>query len=200
MNIEEKLKNLDQMEVQTEKKKETRGRHKLTCECEKCQAKRAAKKAAEEQPEPEPTQATEPKPYATPEATTSIESEFDSAINLFNSKIPDEPEEAEDTEQEEEPDRPSNAAQISGYMMLTIIDLFIPFLIVKLVSMFSPKYKGVDISKIRLDNEEKKDLEEIADAVASEYVNMSPATLLVVCLASIYYAKINAEVQLNNIK
>jgi hypothetical protein len=190
----ENLDKLDQMEIETndistpevkieipknefpDPKLFKSGKHKKTCLCEICDK-------GEVKPPKE-------------KKTESAKSSFDDAISEMNQNKPDQIplEQGElnlgDTQNAE----PINAAQISGVMMLTIIDFAAPFVIVKMMSLFSPKYKDINLQKIKLDHQEKKELEEIADLVAKEYVNMSPIMLLTLGLGAIYFSKIQIQV------
>lgn len=84
--------------------------------------------------------------------------------------------------------------KISGMILLTVIDAFLPLMFVKIAGMFSKKFKGIDAQKVKLTDEEKTDLSEIADEVAAT-IDANPVLLLSISLGGIYLSKIAGEMK-----
>ncbi len=80
---------------------------------------------------------------------------------------------------------------VSGYLLLIVIDAVFPSVIKKVISIFNPKYKNLDIKKIRLSKEEKEELEKLADEVAKIiFMGMSPLATFALSLTVMYSSKI----------
>jgi hypothetical protein len=167
-----------------------RGRHKKGCPCSLCAAKNETKKKFAEH------ETKNERLSYVPDTNINAEDALNASIEKFNNLVPEEPEDFED----EPIETNSQTSKISGIMLLTMVDFVAPFIVVKLMGFLSPKYKGVDTSNLHLTMEEKKDLEEVAEMVANEYVEMRPLPLLLISLTATYYTKIQMEVQLKDTK
>jgi hypothetical protein len=147
--------------------------------------------APEPQPEPEPTPAPEPEPTQTAEPTTEKKKEtrgrkkknVSSAKDKFAEFKPvDEPAQAQATAE------PVYNNLISGYMLLMIIDVLMPylsFLICKLLLK-----KEIDWKKIKIGSSELKEFEPIADEVAKKIsMKITPEIALTIMLGGLYFTK-----------
>lgn len=197
----DELYNLDNFETgESLVKKETRGRHKKNCNCDKCVSRYGVRdengnsvNTPQEPKEKQTFNSSASNP--TFDVEMNVDDAFDNAISTFKNSGKQE-QNGNDQSQRDFEYQERTTTQISGLMLLTIIDMVAPFLMVKIFGFFDKKYAKVDTLDMKLDAAEKKDLEEVADIVAKEYVNMSPSVLLVVCLGSLYFTKmqINAAV------
>jgi hypothetical protein len=115
--------------------------------------------------------------------------EIDDIINQHNATAAPEAIEAPEATPTEEKRR----GKISGLILLTVIDAIAPILLLKVASMLNAKFKKVDVQKIRLTQDEKNDLSEIADEVAAT-IDANPLLLLSISLGGIYMAKITSEI------
>ena len=81
-----------------------------------------------------------------------------------------------------------NAAKyISGALLLIIIDIAFSNLIAWLMRFFSPKYKTVKASEIKLSKEQRKELEPLSDAVVKELtVTLTPTQAFIFTLGGFY--------------
>ena len=80
---------------------------------------------------------------------------------------------------------------ISGALLIIAIDSFFPALLLKILSFVSPKYKTIKAKQIRLDAEEKKQLNPIADlAVKHIFGAMHPVAALGMFLTIMYGGKL----------
>jgi hypothetical protein len=85
---------------------------------------------------------------------------------------------------------------ISGYLLLVCINTVMPNMIVYVFGMFSKKVKGIDPSKIKLDHQERKDLEPIADEVAKViFAEMNPIASFLLSLSFMYGGKLMNELE-----
>ena len=83
--------------------------------------------------------------------------------------------------------------QVSGYLMLTMIDMLLPGIVLKLAGWANVKPKGMTAKDLRLDNSEKKDLEPVAAEVAKMiFSEMEPLSALFVLLSLTYAGKFMA--------
>ena len=195
--INEGLENLNNVlettvEIKPVEKVEKRGRHKLSCQCEKCEARKNIKKMESEYKKETTIE------EKTVENDSDDFTDFEAAMNQFNDTINESDLDTETTTEKQISDQNKETlkpASVSGMMMLTVIDLAAPVLMLKIFGFFDDKYKDVDVRNVRMDKEEKKDLEELADIIAKEYISMHPLTLFAVSLGAVYYSKISAEIQ-----
>lgn len=125
----------------------------------------------------------------TPPAPKSEAQEIDDIINQHNEATAPEPIEAPEATPAEEKRR----GKISGLILLTVIDAIAPILLIKAASFINSKFKKINPQKIRLTQEEKNDLSEIADEVAAT-IDANPLLLLSISLGGIYMAKITSEI------
>jgi hypothetical protein len=145
----------------------------------------------EPQPEPEPTPAPEPEPTQTAEPTTEKKKEtrgrkkknVSSARDKFADFKPvEEPAQAQATAE------PVYNNLISGYMLLMIIDVLMPylsFLICKLLLK-----KEIDWKKIKIGSNDLKEFEPIADEVAKKIsMKITPEIALTIMLGGLYFTK-----------
>lgn len=114
--------------------------------------------------------------------------EIDDIINQHNQQQP--PEELSQPAAQIEEKR---KGKISGLILLTVIDAIAPILLLKVASMINSKFKKVNVQKIRLTQDEKESLSEIADEVAA-MIDTNPVLLLSLSLGGIYSAKITSEI------
>lgn len=86
--------------------------------------------------------------------------------------------------------------KISGMIMLGMIDFFAPGLFLYAYKNFiNKKASKVDSSKIRLTDLDKRELKEVADIVADQYLHgFSPLLVLGMGLATIYTSNIEREI------
>lgn len=85
---------------------------------------------------------------------------------------------------------------ISGYLLLVCINTVMPNMIVYVFGMFSKKVKGIDPAKIKLDHQERKDLEPIADEVAKViFAEMNPIASFLLSLSFMYGGKLMNELE-----
>jgi hypothetical protein len=124
-----------------------------------------------------------------PPAQKSEAQEIDDIINQHNEASAPEPIEAPEATPIEEKRR----GKISGLILLTVIDAIAPILLIKAASLINSKFKKINPQKIRLTQEEKNDLSEIADEVAAT-IDANPLLLLSISLGGIYMAKITSEI------
>ena len=92
-----------------------------------------------------------------------------------------------------------NKIQLSGKMLLLLIDFVFPLLSLKIVSMFDSRAQKIKVSEIKLTKEEKTELEPFADEVSkylTEYIN--PLYALPILLTITYSGKI--MIALENVK
>jgi hypothetical protein len=69
-------------------------------------------------------------------------------------------------------------------------------MIVYVFGMFSKKVKGIDPAKIKLDHQERKDLEPIADEVAKViFAEMNPIASFLLSLSFMYGGKLMNELE-----
>ena len=115
--------------------------------------------------------------------------EIDDIINQHNAAAAPEAIEAPEATPTEEKRR----GKISGLILLTVIDAIAPILLIKAASLINSKFKKINPQKIRLTQEEKNDLSEIADEVAAT-IDANPLILLSISLGGIYMAKITNEI------
>ena len=68
-----------------------------------------------------------------------------------------------------------------------LIDAVFPMLLLKAFSFFSPKYKAIQPSMLKLDKAQMKDLEPLAnEAVKVLWINLSPMNAFLLATALIY--------------
>lgn len=80
---------------------------------------------------------------------------------------------------------------ITGALMLIVMDAVIPTALIFLVGMFDKKYKGVSKKKLKLDSDEKKALEPLADEIVKYiFTNVNPITAFFLCTTVIYGSKL----------
>ena len=122
-------------------------------------------------------------------APKSEAQEIDDIINQHNEATAPEAIEAPEATPAEEKRR----GKISGLILLTVIDAIAPILLIKAASLINSKFKKINPQKIRLTQEEKNDLSEIADEVAAT-IDANPLLLLSISLGGIYMAKITSAI------
>lgn len=135
------------------------------------------------------TEADEPQaaPRAKKEAVN-----IDDIISQHNATTAEIEEEKQDDESDEQQIERNNK-KISGIILLTVIDAIFPLALIKIGGMFFKKLKKVDYQKIKLTDEEKNDLSEIADEVA-QMIDANPLVLLSISLGGIYLSKLTSEI------
>lgn len=80
---------------------------------------------------------------------------------------------------------------ITGALLLIVMDAVIPTALIFLVGMFDPKYKDVQKKKLKLDSDEKKALEPLADEIVKYiFTNINPITAFFLCTTVIYGSKL----------
>lgn len=81
--------------------------------------------------------------------------------------------------------------QVSGYMLLIVTDIFIPSLITYFVHRYKPETKKTfKTSDIKMTDDEKKELEELADEVARElFGKIEPLPAFLLSISILYGAK-----------
>lgn len=177
-------------------KKETRGRHKKNCICEKCLKKYPERKEileekqeksvfeyeapAQEAPAQEtPAQETPAQENITVKSFETVES----MLSEYNDSATVEIETPGDIETQNVTNETKYI--IKGKMLLFLIDSVLPFGIVMLYNKI--KGKKIDAKDIRLTTDEKDELEHLADEVAKTIGGTgSPLMTLTVSMALIY--------------
>lgn len=172
-------------ETQTTEKKETRGRKKLTEEEKKEKRNERDRKRREANKN---TNTNEEK-----KESKVTQKSIDDILNEHNKTVAETIEASTEQEQETEENKHVNTKKISGVILLTVIDVFFPLLIVKIGGMFSKKIKQVDFRKLKLTDEEKQDLSEIADEVAM-LIEMNPILLFSISVGGVYFSKLATEI------
>lgn len=80
---------------------------------------------------------------------------------------------------------------ISGYLLLVCINTVMPNIIIYIFGMFNAKVKKVNPKDIKLDHQERKDLEPIADEVAKiVFAEMNPMSSFLLSLSFMYGGKL----------
>lgn len=88
---------------------------------------------------------------------------------------------------------------ITGALLITFIDLFIPMIIVTVNNLLDPSGKKVKIEQLRMKIQQRKELEPIADALAKEIeLKANPWLLMIAALIGIYGLNfVNIKVGIN---
>lgn len=93
---------------------------------------------------------------------------------------------------------PQPAVEITGETLLLLVNTVFPILAVVGVRIFTRNKKKVSLSGMKLTDEEKTSLEELADACAAEILGLlKPIHLFAITLGSIYMGKIIANIEDN---
>lgn len=80
---------------------------------------------------------------------------------------------------------------ITGALLLVVMDAVLPTLLLKVATVIDPKYKNVNKKLLKLDNDEKKSLEPLAnELIKTLFVNINPVTAFFVCSTIIYGSKL----------
>jgi hypothetical protein len=164
-------------EAEPVSKIETRGRHKKSCTCDRCQTKKA-------------NVSDNDNSYTAQDKTNTTQDK--QGIN--NPKITDtnpldlsEFKKVDISSDSPNPTEVNATRYLTGSLVLIMIDAVLPSIIVKLMSIANPKYKSIKTKSIKLSKEQKDDLEPLANEVVKTLtVNMSPTSAFVVCLSLIY--------------
>lgn len=126
-------------EVKENEEIEKRGRHKKECDCEKCVAKRSAKE--------EPPKVDEiGKSKIDLSLYKRVEQSKNPTAKILSEKV-------------------DLTQFISGALFLICMDAVLPSMILMIFGWFNKKYKGVDSKKLRLDADEQKRLEPLAEQI-----------------------------------
>ena len=152
--------------IETVEKVENRGRHKKDCDCEKCKAKK--------------------KPESKPENKGES---LEQTLSKYKEEKPNANAPA--------PARMIDASKfVSGALFLVVMDAVFPMLIIYVGSMFNEKLAHIKDSsrkKLKLDADEKKMLEPLADEIVKYmFGDSDPRVIFFVALGSIYYSKIDS--------
>ena len=91
------------------------------------------------------------------------------------------------------------AELVNGSMLMIVTDAYIPGLLLGLISAFYKKRKGkkldIKLSSIRMTDEQRKDIEPIADEAAKHVLRgVSPLGLYIICTGGIYLNNILNEI------
>lgn len=150
-----------------------------------------AKEQPQEQPQEKPTDEIKEQPvnYESEKTIEDILKEHNETI----SHIEEEEEQPTGEKTTETKSSAIDTKRISGVILLTVIDAIFPLAIVKLGGLIVPKLKKVNHNKIKLTDDEKQELSEIADEVAG-HIEANPILLLSISLGAIYFSKIGAEI------
>lgn len=82
---------------------------------------------------------------------------------------------------------------VSGALLLLVIDSVFPTLVLKIASYIDIKYKNVSSKKLKLDKEEKEELEPLADEMIKTFFGYVPAPIaFFVCAGLLYASKLMA--------
>ena len=153
----------------------------------------------QQEPQPQPQQEPQPQPQQEPQQydptnyNQSTEANDNDVYDILSEYA-----EEEDTQltppdiQKQAPENPDY--KISGIMMLGIVDIFMPSLFIKFYSWTGKALpKHITADKISLSDMDKKELREIADIVANQYLKgFSPLLLLITSLSAVYMSNIKA--------
>lgn len=185
-----------------EQKKETRGRHKKNCTCKKCLLKYPERLDLLTEKTEEPKKEIIPEvkaeipeiaKNANPVTENITVRDFDnmgSMLNEYNNTQSKEDENISEYNQQIETPKEQKYI-IKGRMLLFLIDAVIPEGIVFLYNKI--RKKNIKAKDIRLDEDEKKELESLADEVAQTIGGATnPLTALIVSMALIYTMNIIA--------
>jgi DNA polymerase III alpha subunit (gram-positive type) len=172
--------------INPDAKSETRGRHKLGCDCLKCQAKRNG----ETKPTETKDGATvkEPKQKTVASNISIDENDFNSIVGQYEAYKPENVVNNTTTQPE------GFKVVISGYVFLMCLDAILPRAFIKVFKMFDKKAQSIDVKKIKLTKDQIKGLEPMADKVAGNlFANMPPLPALIVSMSFMYAGNIMGE-------
>lgn len=86
---------------------------------------------------------------------------------------------------------PTQNQLISGAMLIALCDFIFPAVIIKLMTYANPKYKGIDKQKVKLTEDQKKDLEPAANIVAAYvFQTVNPIAAFFIAMAISYGSNI----------
>lgn len=158
--------------AQGEPKTEKRGRHRLDCQCEKCAAKRTPA-----QPQQAPAQPQGPKPTTAGvyDANPFNMSEYQTAA-VVNPEV-------------SQPEQVNVGKFITGGLVLVVANSLVPMAVLKLLKWIDPEAAELGISSqdIKLDDDQIKDLEPLAnEAIKTVVMDMPPMQALLIVLAMVY--------------
>jgi len=170
-------------------RKSNAGRHKNSCECPKCLAKKSLVEKEETlefvEQNPEPPKAPEVKFIRQDIAESQT---FDNKVpDLFaDYEIVNEPQQIQPVEQIKEAPQ---AQYINGHLLLILVDTILPLGISWGANKFMNK--KVTARQLKMTDDEKESLIELADATASQMnVSMPPLQLFIVSCSLIYASKL----------
>jgi len=86
---------------------------------------------------------------------------------------------------------PSDSFFLSGKMLLSFINIFFPSAILFIGGMFDERFKRMDSDEIKLNQSEKRELEELAEEVANRlFSEANPMVLFSIGLFTMYGTKV----------
>lgn len=88
---------------------------------------------------------------------------------------------------------------IRGYVLLSVVNIVFPNLFVAAANFLNINDQKVHPNEIKLDDDELKDLEPLADEVVKE-ITFSPSTMLIFSLFVMYYTKFEMAKRMKNIQ
>jgi len=188
--IENLAQQIDEVNINTEKiiepKSETRGRHKLDCECEKCKLKKGQTQNADTKEKINPVKKETAKSNVIVEET-----DFNKIVSEYETY---KPENVVGANNQPIQQQQGFKILISGYVFLMCLDAIIPRAFIKIFKIFNKKAQKLDVKKIKLTKEQLKSLEPMADQVAQHlFGNMPPLPALIVSMSFMYVGNIMTE-------
>lgn len=85
---------------------------------------------------------------------------------------------------------------ISGFILLQILDAFVPNLLLKLFGYFHKGAKNIQVKNIKLTKDQLKALEPIADKVSEQiFAQMNPLSALILSMSLMYGGNILTELE-----
>jgi hypothetical protein len=158
-------------------KVEKRGRHKLDCTCEKCAAKKATPQQQTPQQQSTPPQATQPTPNA---SGVYDKNPFDMSQYQTTAVV---------NPASSQPEQVNVGKFITGGLILVVANSVIPMAVLKLIKWIDKDAAdlGITSQDIKLDDDQIKDIEPLAnEAIKTVVMDMPPMQALVMVLSLVY--------------
>lgn len=179
------LNNLIKEVEKTETNPKGAGRHKANCDCDKCKLKRGEKtdeKIKKVENQTSNNNQTVNSNTISPNEFEKVVSEYQTTKQVIqNGSVANNPNNGLNQPPSVQP------ILISGYVFLICIDAVIPALVIKLFKYINKKAANLEAKDIKLDKDQLKALEPIADQAAKIiFENMHPVSALFLGLGFIY--------------
>jgi hypothetical protein len=161
--------------VPTEPKAEKRGRHRLDCQCEKCAAKRTPAQPQQQQPPAQQVQGPKPATAGVYDANPFNMSEYQTTA-VVNPET-------------SQPEQVNVGKFITGGLVLVVANSLVPMTVLKLLKWIDPEASelGISSSDIKLDDDQIKDLEPLAnEAIKTVVMDLPPMQALLIVLGLVY--------------